>query len=58
MKGRLLKEKADKLIKLYSLWHETNRADIQKRCFSVLSEILAIKPDFDLLKELNVSYRK
>lgn len=58
MKGNVRKfqTKAKRLMKLYSLWHETNREDVQVKCMALLSEILAVEPRFNLRREFQKAF--
>jgi hypothetical protein len=48
--------KARRLLRLYSLWHETNSIEIQRKCLALLGEILAIDPGFSLQKEFKSAF--
>lgn len=58
MKGnvRKLQAKARRLMRLYSLWHETHREDVQQKCIMLLSEILAVEPRFSLRREFQKAF--
>ena len=58
MKGnvRRFQAKARKLMRLYSLWHETQRDDVKKQCLRLLGEILAVQPRFSLRKEFRDAF--
>jgi hypothetical protein len=49
---RKLELKARKLMRLYSLWHETHKEEFQRQYLRLLSEILAVEPRFCLHREL------
>ena len=48
--------KARKLLMLYSLWHETQREDLERRCLALLGEILAVDPQFRLRQEFQQAF--
>ncbi len=58
MKGsvRSFKTKAEKLLRLYSLWQETRSEDIQRQCLGLLGEILNREPRFNLLQEFRQAF--
>ncbi|HXV27636.1 MAG TPA: hypothetical protein VD913_01590 [bacterium] len=58
MKGsaRNFKSKAEKLLRLYSLWQETRRDDLQRRCLGLLGEILNREPRFNLRQEFKEAF--
>lgn len=58
MKGnvRKLQAKARRLMRLYSLWHETHREDVQQKYIMLLSEILAVEPRFSLRREFQKAF--
>lgn len=58
MKGNVRKfqSKAKRLMRLYSLWHETHREDLQQKCIHLLSEILAVEPRFNLRREFQKAF--
>ncbi len=58
MKGNVRKfqSKAKRLLRLYSLWHETHREDVQHKCMTLLSEILAVEPRFNLRREFQKAF--
>ena len=58
MKGNVRKcrVKARRLLRLYSLWHETRREDLQRKCMRLLSEILAVEPRFSLQHEFRKAF--
>lgn len=43
-----VQEKSRKLLRLYSQWQETRQEAIQRRCLTLLGEILAVEPHFSL----------
>lgn len=45
---RKFRGKARRLLKLYSLWHETHREEIQRQYLLLLGEILVIDPHFSI----------
>ena len=55
MKGNALRlqSKARKLLRLYSLWHETHKEEFQQKYLSLLGEILILEPRFSMRQELN-----
>ena len=54
--ARKFKAKAKRLLKLYSLWQETRREDIQQKCMGLLGEILDIEPSFSLRREFQGAF--
>lgn len=58
MKGNVRKfqSKAKRLLRLYSLWHETHRDDLERKCMLLLSEILAVEPRFSLRREFQKAF--
>ncbi len=50
------KTKAKRLLKLYSLWQETRREDVQQKCVGLLGEILDIEPGFNLRREFQIAF--
>lgn len=53
---RRLRVKSRRLLRLYSLWHETNRGEIQRQCEGLLREILNIDPHFSLRHEFQKAF--
>ncbi len=49
---RKIEVKARKLMRLYSLWHETHREEFQRKYLTLLGEILAAEPRFSLRREI------
>lgn len=45
---RKFRTKEKKLLQLYSLWHETHRDDVQRKCITLLGQIVAVNPSFSL----------
>ena len=58
MKGnaRKFRAKEKRLLRLYSLWQETRREDVQERCVKLLREILALEPTFSLRHEFDRAF--
>ena len=58
MKGnvRKLQAKAKRLLRLYSLWHETHSDEVQRKCMLLLSEILVVEPRFSLRREFQKAF--
>lgn len=58
MKGNVRKfhVKARRLMRLYSLWHETNREEIKNECLSLLREIQNVRPQFSLRNEFQKAF--
>ncbi|MFA6599877.1 MAG: hypothetical protein WC352_00900 [Candidatus Omnitrophota bacterium] len=54
--ARKFREKADKLLRLYSLWHETHREEFQRKCLVLLSEILVQDPNFSIRREFQKAF--
>ena len=53
---RRFRAKARKLLRLYSLWHETNRDDLREECLALLGEVLAVEPSFKLRNEFQQAF--
>jgi len=49
-----IKEK--RFLRLYSLWQETRREDLQKKCFQLLGEMMRMKPGFSLRSEFESAF--
>lgn len=47
-----IEAKAKKLMRLYSMWHETHREEFQRKYLVLLGEILAVEPRFSLRREI------
>ena len=58
MKGnaRKFRAKEKRLLQLYSLWHETRREEIQRRCLGLLGELLSLEPRFSLRHEFQLAF--
>lgn len=54
--ARKFQVKAKRLLKLYSLWHETRRQELERQCERLLSEILDIDPGFSLRREFQTAF--
>jgi len=54
--ARKFRAKANRLLRLYSLWHETNRGEIRRECLHLLSEILSVDPRFNLRQEFQKAF--
>lgn len=54
--ARKFREKSDKLLRLYSLWQETRREEIQRQCLMLLGEILIQDPSFSLRREFQKAF--
>lgn len=54
--ARRIRVKARRLLRLYSLWHETHRGEIQRQCEGLLREILNIDPRFSLRHEFQKAF--
>lgn len=50
---RKLEIKARKLMRAYSLWHETHKEEFQRQYMTLLTEILAVDPRFSLRREMH-----
>lgn len=53
---RKFRAKERKLLRLYSLWHETHRDDLERQCLTLLGEILAVQPQFKLRNEFQSAF--
>jgi len=53
---RKCKNKADRLLRLYSLWHETKRDEIRREFLTLLREVLALNPRFNLRHEFQKAF--
>ena len=51
-----LRLKAEKLMRLYSLWQETRRRDLKRQCLGLLNEILTVEPNFSLRHEFEMAF--
>ena len=49
----LIKER--KLLKLYSIWHETHQEEVEKKYLSLLGEILALDPAFNPRRDFQLA---
>lgn len=54
--ARKLRSKANELLKLYSLWHETHRDEFERRCIRLLGEILLMEPGFSLRRQFQRAF--
>ncbi len=54
--ARRYKAKAERLLQLYSLWHETHREDVRRQCLSLLGELLSHDPNFSLRREFQIAF--
>ncbi len=54
--ARKFRIKADRLLKLYSLWHETHRKEVEREWLNVLTEILIQDPNFSLRREFQRAF--
>ncbi len=54
--GSSFRIKEKKFLQLYSLWQETRRDDLQKKCLGLLGEILRLRPQFSLRTEFNTAF--
>lgn len=48
--------KEKRFLRLYSLWQETRREDLQKKCFRLLGEMIRMKPGFSLRSEFEIAF--
>ncbi len=48
--------KAKKLLRLYSEWQATRQEDVQRQCLSLLGELQAIDPRFNLRGEFQHAF--
>ncbi len=55
-KVRDLRSEQEKLLRLYSLWQETRRDDIKRRCFWLLGKILVRQPHFSLRRDFQAAF--
>ncbi|MBP9865684.1 MAG: hypothetical protein KBC91_04690 [Candidatus Omnitrophica bacterium] len=53
---RSFRIKEKRFLRLYSLWQETRREDLQKKCFRLLGEMVRLKPGFSLRSEFEVAF--
>ncbi|MDD5217042.1 MAG: hypothetical protein PHN49_06910 [Candidatus Omnitrophica bacterium] len=58
MKGNAhnLRVKEQRLLRLYSEWHETHQERVQRQCLVLLGEILAIRPQYNLRREFQGAF--
>ncbi len=54
--ARKFKVKARRLLRLYSLWQETRRDDLQQKCMDLLGEVLDMEPGFNLRREFQNAF--
>ena len=54
--ARKFQAKARRLLRLYSLWHETHREEIHRRCVRLLGEILLVEPRFNLRRQFQKAF--
>ena len=55
-KLRKFQVKARRLLQLYSLWQETRRDEIQRKCLGLLKEIQAIDPRYNIRQEFRDAF--
>ncbi len=53
---RSFRTKEKRFLQLYSLWQETRREDLQKKCLGLLGEIVRLKPGFSLRSEFETAF--
>lgn len=53
---RSVRGKERKLLQLYSLWHETHQGAVQRKCMSLLGEIMRADPGFSLRGEFRTAF--
>ena len=53
---RSFRIKEKRFLRLYSLWQETRREDLQKKCFQLLGEMIRMKPGFNLRSEFEGAF--
>jgi len=53
---RSFRTKEKMFLKLYSLWQETRREELQKKCFRLLGEMMRMKPGFSLRSEFEGAF--
>ena len=54
--ARKFHAKAKKLLRLYSLWHETHSDAVQRQCLRLLGEVLSLEPHFNLRREFQKAF--
>ncbi|HLD70107.1 MAG TPA: hypothetical protein VJA17_05010 [Candidatus Omnitrophota bacterium] len=54
--ARKFRAKERRLLKLYSLWQETRREEVQRQCLGLLMQIMALKPHFSLRHEFDKAF--
>ena len=59
MRGNVLNRvrmKERRLLRLYSLWHETHSEGIRQKCLALLGEIVSLDPAFSLRVEFQAAF--
>ena len=60
MRGNVLNHqmriKERRLLRLYSLWHETHEEGVQQKCLKLLGEIMSADPAFSLRSEFQMAF--
>lgn len=54
--GSSFRIKEKKFLQLYSLWQETRRDDLQRKCLGLLGEMVRLRPGFSLRSEFNSAF--
>ena len=51
-----IRMKEQRLLRLYSLWHEYHQEGLRRKCLSLLGEIVSVDPAFNLRREFQVAF--
>ncbi len=51
-----IRMKARRLLRLYSLWHETHQEGYEKKYLSLLGEILSVDPAFNPRRDFQIAF--
>ncbi len=53
---RSFRTKEKRFLQLYSLWQETRREEVQKKCLGLLGQLVQMKPGFSLRGEFKAAF--
>lgn len=53
---RMFRSKEKRFLRLYSLWQETRREDLQQKCLGLIGEMVRLKPGFTLRSEFETAF--
>lgn len=54
--ARNFRSAENKLLRLYSLWHETHRLDVQTQCLDLLGKMQRVHPAFNLRQRFQIAF--